>query len=266
MTDRSAIFIDAGYVLAEGGRLCCGHKSRSRVICDFGGLVRAIEAWVENHSGRMRPLRTYWYDGAVGGAPTADHDEIAQLPYVKLRLGRVHNGKQKGVDALIYRDLMTLARERAISRAYLVSGDEDLREGVIAAQDMGVQVVLVGVPTTQRANQSHMLIRESDEHVVLTKDFWSPHFRPRDGEQPEPVSARSVGAELAASWLAGASPRDLKRVQREDPYIPRDLDLVLITEAEKRLGPLSERPDEKVALRAAFWATVRGATTVAESS
>ena len=80
-------------------------------------------------------LRTYWYDGAKDGIPTTEQQRIAALANVKLRLGRLNtNNQQKGVDALIYRDLMTLASERAVTDAFLVSGDEDLREGVKASR------------------------------------------------------------------------------------------------------------------------------------
>ena len=59
----------------------------------------------------MPVLRVYWYDAAPNGIPLADHLLIAQLANVKLRLGRLSGGKQKGVDSLIVRDLMTLARD-----------------------------------------------------------------------------------------------------------------------------------------------------------
>jgi uncharacterized LabA/DUF88 family protein len=83
--------------------------------------------------------------------PTAQHLDIAYLPGVKLRLGRLTKGKQKGVDSRIVRDLIILSEERAVAVAYLVGGDEDLREGVSEAQERGVRVVLVGVepPSTQ---------------------------------------------------------------------------------------------------------------------
>ena len=90
---------------------------------------------------------------------------------MKLRLGRLNtNNQQKGVDALIYRDLMTLASERAVTDAFLISGDEDLREGVKAAQDRGVRVVLVGIETTSGFNQSRQgFVSEADELITLTK-------------------------------------------------------------------------------------------------
>src|SRR5262249_1185415 len=142
--DKSAIFVDAGYLLARGGLVVCGTKRRAEFDCAYEPLIAKLTELSRDHC-RLDPLRLYWYDGAPDRIPTPDHLQIGNLPYVKVRLGRIgKDGKQKGVDALIYRDLMTLARERAISRAYLISGDEDLREGVVAAQDLGVQVVVVG--------------------------------------------------------------------------------------------------------------------------
>jgi NYN domain len=124
---------------------------------------------------------------------------------------------------------MTLARERAIARAYLLSGDEDLREGVVAAQDMGVQVVLLGVPTQQRTNQSAALIREADEHVVLGKDFSDPFFlRPEQGGALHATSAsdaQTAGRAFAVEWLAAAEKSSVAALRERRPAIPRELDI-----------------------------------------
>jgi len=260
--DRSAIFVDAGYLLAAGGTLTCGKASRSAFSCDFPGLTEKLAAWVEEHNGgRLSCLRTYWYDGAVNAIPTSDHEKIGGLPYVKVRLGRIIKGEQKGVDALIYRDLMTLARERAISCAYLVSGDEDLREGVVAAQDMGVQVVLVGIPGS-RANQSAALIREADEHVVLPKDHWAEHFFPVDalpaeGKNADPATAHTAGRAFAVEWANKASGTELDSLLQVKPRIPRELDGALLSEAEKSIGRLPEdEQDLRKELRAGFWSAI----------
>lgn len=264
--ERSAIFVDAGYLLAAGGSLTCGTPSRSRFTCDYAGLTTKLAAWAESHNGEsLRCLRTYWYDGAINAVPTSDHEEIGGLPYVKVRLGRIIQGEQKGVDALIYRDLMTLARERAISCAYLVSGDEDLREGVVAAQDMGVQVVLVGVPGS-RANQSAALIREADEHVVLPREHWVEHFTPGSAAQPpgrEPASladAQRAGRAFGVAWVKKASSEDLDDLLRAHPRIPRELDADLLRTAERTVGPVPETSQElRRELRAGFWEAVKTA-------
>jgi NYN domain len=265
MSDRSAIFIDAGYLLAAAGQLCCGTTNRAKFECDYVQLTADLASWAREHSGGMGSLRTYWYDGAKNGVPTPDHEKIGGLPYVKVRLGRIHSGQQKGVDALIYRDLMTLARERAVSRAYLLSGDEDLREGVIAAQDMGVQVILIGIPTSQRSNQSAALVREADEHVMLSREHWATYFAPTaptpvsspaSSLVPTPESARAEGRAFAADWLSRATKDDLARLLKDEPKIPGHLDLALVTEGEKSLGSLRNQQPLKHELRAGFWAVV----------
>lgn len=118
------------------------------------------------------------------------------LPYVKVRLGRLIRGEQKGVDALIYRDLMTLARERAITCAYLLSGEQ------------------------------------------------------------------TAGRAFAISWAKNASTENLKDLLAVQPRIPAELDVSLLVEAEKSVGPLIERQDLKRELRAAFWAEIRVAHDV----
>ncbi len=277
--ERSAIFVDAGYLLAAGGSLVCGTSSRAGFKCDYAGLAAKLEDWAGQHNrGRFNCLRTYWYDGAPHGVARGDHELIGGLPYVKVRLGRLLHGEQKGVDALIYRDLMTLARERAINCAYLLSGDEDLREGVVAAQDMGVQVVLIGIPAN-RANQSAALIREADEHVVLQKEHWAEHFSPitpteaADSKTPEPsneqttpAEAQTVGRAFAVEWVKAGSSGALQDMIRVAPKIPPEVDLALIVEAEKSLGPLRERQDLKQELRAGFWAAIKAAKKPASTT
>ncbi|MCY3948777.1 MAG: NYN domain-containing protein [Acidimicrobiaceae bacterium] len=165
--DRCAVFVDAGYLYAEGGKLCCGSAKRDRVHLSPSDARDFLAA----RASGVPVLRIYWYDGARDGIPTTEQQTIAALSNVKLRLGRLNlRRQQKGVDALIYRDLMTLARERAISDAYLIAGDEDLREGVRTAQDMGVRVTLIGIePRKGTRNQPRELASEADEVVKLSR-------------------------------------------------------------------------------------------------
>ena len=156
--DRCALFVDAGYLYAEGGKLCFNSSNRNDIRID-GAACRDFLVELAADACDLPPLRTYWYDGAQGGTANPKQQLIAALANVKLRLGHIKGGRQKGVDALIYRDLMTLARERAISEAFLLSGDEDLREGVKTAQDMGVRLTLIGIATRDgKPNQSRELI------------------------------------------------------------------------------------------------------------
>ena len=66
---------------------------------------------------------------------------------------------------------MTLARDRAIAEAFLLAGDEDLREGVKEAQDQGVRVTLIGVSPVPGLRSS---LRDNQEaRHQLRGSFWT---------------------------------------------------------------------------------------------
>ena len=103
---------------------------------DHAAVIAKLKAFAETQSG-FPLLRVYWYDGASQG-PTPQHNTLARLADVKVRLGLVNSyGQQKGVDSLIVTDMLTLARNRAMAHCVLLSGDEDLRVGVQMAQECG---------------------------------------------------------------------------------------------------------------------------------
>ncbi len=107
-------------------------------------------------------LRTYWYDGATDAISTLAHKTVTQLSGVKLWLGRLTAHGQKGVDPLIVRDLITLAHQRGITSGVLVRGDEDLREGVREAQEWGMHMSIVGIPSS-KSRLAPTLINEADD-------------------------------------------------------------------------------------------------------
>lgn len=272
--DRSAIFIDAGYLYAAAGDLCCGTRSRTRLLLDVPALNKLI---VDKANDRcaLPVLRTYWYDGAKNGIPTKKQQTIAAQPNIKLRLGRLNTrGQQKGVDALIYRDIMTLARERAIADGFLLSGDEDLREGVKAAQDQGVRITLVGVEAVGGFNQSRELVSEVDYLITLTKAELSPIISLRPAPPPAPpaipgtpppspptpttaTAPQQAGRTFAQDWVARATPSDLLGLRATRPRIPRTLDVELIVSTEATVGR-SLKGDEEAhrEMRRGFWAAV----------
>ena len=91
--DRCAIFVDAGYLYAAGGDLCCGTSSRSAIDLD-AAAANSLLADIAGKSG-LPVLRTYWYDGARDGIPTVSHQNIAAQANVKLRLGRINSKNQR---------------------------------------------------------------------------------------------------------------------------------------------------------------------------
>ena len=263
--ERCAIFIDAGYLLAEAGDFLFNTLNRtgkkSRPSCNYEKLLPKLEK-LAGEDCRLPVLRIYWYDAAYDGLPTSDHKRIARLPNMKVRLGRIIGGNQKGVDALIYRDLMTLAREHAIVTGYLLSGDEDLREGVIFAQDMGVRIILLGVPSRRNPNQSDFLIQEADEHIIVKKEILEPCFSESNAETRTDTNeginrAREVGQEFANRWYADASPEQISQLRNQHPRIPSEIDAELLRRAEQTFGTLQDREILKRNLREGFWAVIR---------
>ncbi|MFL5384306.1 MAG: NYN domain-containing protein [Longimicrobiaceae bacterium] len=159
--DRVAVFVDAGYLFAQGSILLAGRKlTRGEIRLEHEKAIENLALFAERVSG-VKLLRVYWYDGTSVG-PTPQHHTLAYLPNVKVRLGFVNSvGEQKGVDSLIVTDMITLARNHAIAEAVLLSGDEDLRVGVQQAQEFGVRVHLLGIKPS-RGSQSIFLLQESD--------------------------------------------------------------------------------------------------------
>ena len=165
--NRYSLFVDAAYLYAAGGQLCFGTKRRDELRMDFQQAVDDLRRRCAALSG-LPALRVYWYDGATDAQPTASHIAVASVQGVQLRLGRLTAAGQKGVDSRIVRDMIVLSHHRAIVDAFLLSGDDDLREGVSEAQEMGVKVTLLGVaPLQGLRNQAPTLVRAADATEVL---------------------------------------------------------------------------------------------------
>lgn len=159
-----AVFVDAGYLYAQGSALLKGRKlgRESIRLSEQAALDRLTET-ASAAAPDCRLLRIYWYDGVLRtNRPSMEQDLIGQSPNTKLRLGLVNSrGQQKGVDSLIVTDLIELARNRAITDALILSGDEDIKIGVQIAQTFGVRVHLLGIKPA-RGSQSYNLIMEAD--------------------------------------------------------------------------------------------------------
>jgi uncharacterized LabA/DUF88 family protein len=187
LLSRYAIMVDVGYIYASAGELLFGAASRREYRVDADKLIQALTRHADEQV-RGELLRVYWYDAARDRVPTIDQRVIAQMPWVKLRLGNLNaRGQQKGVDAQIRADMEALARHRAITDAVLVAGDEDMVPAIEAAQAYGVRVHLWGIEPPYGTNQAERLVWESDTVEVLERSFIEPFF------------ARQLLAEPAAS-------------------------------------------------------------------
>src|ERR1700739_1932512 len=173
---RYAVMVDVGYIYAAAGELLFGSSSRRDFRVDAVPLIQVVTKHA-NELIRGELLRVYWYDAARDRVPTIDQRVIAQMPWVKLRLGNLNaRGQQKGVDAQIRADMEGLARHRAITDAGLIAGDEDMVPAVEAAQAYGVRVHLWGIEPPYGTNQAERLVWESDTVDVLEGAFLRPYF------------------------------------------------------------------------------------------
>lgn len=212
-------------------------------------------------------LRTYWYDAAHGAIPTFEQTLISHLPDVKLRLGHLQNihGKtiQKGVDTYVVADLMTLAQERSIATAVLVTGDEDIRLAVTAAQGLGVRVILIGIAgrTSNEFTQAAKLVSEADKHIVLDAATLQPYFSLRiglprvlstaailAGASPNPT-AEDIGRSFGRLWSPNLTAMELRMLMGMKMHIPMPVDAQLRSDCKTALSQGASRDD----LRAGFW-------------
>ncbi|MFN8617222.1 MAG: NYN domain-containing protein [Dehalococcoidia bacterium] len=214
--DRYAIFVDAGYVYAAGGNLVLDTDNRAQVVLDAEGFLSRLQDIVrQDHPDSGDFLRIYWYDASPRGLPTAEHEAIGAIQGVKVRLGRLTRYGQKGVDALVMRDMMRLSAEHAICTAFLLTGDEDLRQAIIEAQDFGVKVVLLGIQATLARNQAVSLVQEADAARTLVYEELRDSFERGRGAAlafEEGFDAYAIGTEVGMEWSSRASEEEQRAV------------------------------------------------------
>ncbi|XVQ87417.1 NYN domain-containing protein [Microbispora siamensis] len=281
--------MDVGYLYAAAGEVLLGAKERKEYRVAADELIQALQKHaLERIPGEL--LRVYWYDAARDRVPTVDQRVIAQLPWVKVRLGNLNaRGQQKGVDAQIRSDLEALARHHAVSDTVLIAGDEDMVPAVEAAQAYGVRIHLWGVEPPFGTNQAERLVWESDTVEIISADFLRPFFTRAPVPVPVPPTpspaqvfagrtvkpmppkvpagqvgklgpgrprVEEVGEHVAQKWILTRG-RDNIRDLLPGPLLPTVIDTELLIEAEKELGhSLRPYPEARVWLRDGFWARV----------
>ncbi|MBP2708465.1 NYN domain-containing protein [Microbispora sp. RL4-1S] len=173
--DRCALFVDAGYVLADGAMAVHGTRHREAVAWDFPGLLQLLTGLSRERTG-LPLLRCYWYEATIEGRRTPEHDVLADIPGLKLRLARIRPGRREGVDAQVHRDLMTLARNNAVCDAVVVSGDEDLAQVVSDAQDLGIRVTVMQIAAADGGwSASRTLRQECDDLIEVGGNNLRPY-------------------------------------------------------------------------------------------
>jgi uncharacterized LabA/DUF88 family protein len=258
---RYAIMVDVGYIYAAAGELLFSTTSRRDFRVDADKLIQALTRHADGLV-RGELLRVYWYDAARDRVPTIDQRVIAQMAWVKLRLGNLNaRGQQKGVDAQIRADMEALARHRAITDAVLIAGDEDMVPAVEAAQAFGVRVHLCGVEPPFGTNQAERLVWEADTVEVLDRPFLEPYFTRQPVAPAEHASASPLVSSSVPSpaQLFGERPPPPPQPHRP---APRPSIPVAPPAVGHRLGPDRERVEEAGEHVAHKWILTRGADNI----
>lgn len=255
---RAAVFVDAGYLFAQGSAALVGTKHpRAYTEINESAAVAELRQVVNSRAPSASLLRVYWYDGVtLYKGLSVDQARIAEAEDIKIRFGFLNSkGEQKGVDSLIVTDLIDLARNGAICDAILLSGDEDVRIGVQVAQSYGVRVHLIGVAPS-RGSQSKQLRQEAD---TLTE--WDAktiakflNCRPRPvpiaptvatpgsaGVQPPPtIDSADTLAAVASELVQSLSALEIEGLRAywatSQRGIPSEFDGKLLARSRARMG------------------------------
>lgn len=207
----AAILVDVGYVWKRVAK-AVGRQHRSDVAL-IGYGVPLVEALVEEAEGDgMEVLRTYWYDAAPDRNPNVQQRAVGRSPRIKLRLGLMTFGKQKGVDRMIQKDILALASNRAVTDIIILTGDQDMEEEIDTAGQHGMLVHVWGISDqNQEDDISGRLLRVADEWKVFPPD-WAETFVQQDEKS-------GVGVPLASDAALDALRQRLhpERTLRAEP-------------------------------------------------
>ena len=195
--DRCALFVDAGYMLADGAMAVHGTRRRESVSWDYGGLVQLLGNLARDRTG-LPLLRCYWYEATVEGRRTAEHDALADMPGIKLRLAKLRPGRREGVETEIHRDLTVLARNRAVGDAVVVSAEQDLAQVLSDVQDLGLRVTIVHVTVDGNWTISRSLRQECDDIMELTSAHLRPYVELIPGAEPARADEKCLAGALSA--------------------------------------------------------------------
>jgi hypothetical protein len=209
--DRCALFVDAGYVLAEGAQAVHGTRNRDSVSWDYAGLLKLLGGLSRDRTG-LPLLRCYWYDTVADGGRSAEHDTLADVPGVKLRLSKP--SRKEGVEAEIRKDLSALARNRAVSDAVIVSAEEDLAPVIAEVQDLGIRAILLHISADGNWAISRSLRQECDDIIDISAGHLRPYIDLIQGAEPVSQDAQLAVAgyrELPVGSAIGASLQSMEQ-------------------------------------------------------
>src|SRR5262249_55748020 len=128
-------------------------------------------------------LRCYWYEATVDSRRTAEHETLADIPGLKLRLSKARPGRREGVETEIRRDLTALARNKAVSHVVLVGAEEALTQVVSNIQDQALRVTVLHIGTGDQG-VTRALRQECDDIIEIAAGHLRPYVDLIPGAEP----------------------------------------------------------------------------------
>ena len=142
------------------------------------------------------------------------------------------------MDSLIVTDMITLARNRAMASCMLLTGDGDIRLGVLLAQEYGVRVHLLGIKPA-KGNQSNLLRQEAD---VIHE--WESSELETFLSKSSSLEFSELNQETDILWVVAQEVYDSISEERvdelqansESKWLPDDIDGHLLSRARDVIG------------------------------
>ncbi len=203
--DRCALFVDASYALADGALAVHGTRNRDSVSWDYAGLLKLLGGLSRDRTG-LPLLRCYWYDTSTDGNRAPEHDVLADIPGVRLRLSKIRPSRKEGVESEIRKDLTALARNHAISDVIIVSAEEDLAPVITEVQDLGVRAMLLYIAADGDRAVSRTLRQECDDLIEISSGHLRPYVDLISGAEPQLASSGFRGLAVSAAQASGPHP------------------------------------------------------------
>lgn len=169
---KFAVFVDAGYLNA---RVAQHHADMVKPRLDFESVLKTLRRVGLRHTdGDM--LRTYWYDAGERGQMNPIHEALAFKDGVKVKIGHLVDGAQKGVDVMLAVDLIQHAHAKIITDAFIMTNDSDFVYAFDQAQAQGLRIHLLRIVNdeTEGSNLSKLSklsFMADATHDIHIKDF-----------------------------------------------------------------------------------------------
>jgi uncharacterized LabA/DUF88 family protein len=227
-----------------------GTRRRESVSWDYRGLLQYL-ASIASERCDLPLLRCYWYEATLEGRRTGDHDILADLPGVKLRVAKMRPGRREGVEGEIHRDLTTLARNKAISDALIISAEEDLAQVIGEVQDLGVRVLIAHITVDGNWTISRALRQECDDIVEIASSRLRPYAELIAGAEPSGTDETDEGTLVSLRPQSNGNGTGGHQPQPGQAEIPTIYAAPVVAEYQRaartpQLAPpaITQRPEE----------------------